>query len=282
MDTDGKHGSGSLAELLRLVRYEVIPMAATEDEVLEFVPKDVTVTVTASPTKGLDATLELVERLAARGFRVVPHIAARLVVDEVHLKEIVDRLRAAGVDDIFVPAGDANPPAGRYGAALPLLADLTELGRPFSQVGITGYPEGHATIDDDVLIQAMWDKRAHATYIVSNLCFDAKVLRAWIARVRRRYVTLPIHLGIAGPVETAKLLSVATKIGVGQSVRFLGAHPWWFLQLARPGSYAPERLLRRTGEVLTTPESGVAGLHVFTFNQIAATERWRRRLLEMP
>ena len=281
MDTNGKHGSGSLAELLRLVRYEVIPMAATEDEVLEFVPKDVTVTVTASPTKGLDATLGLAERLAARGFRVVPHIAARLVVDEVYLKEIVDRLQAAGIDDIFVPAGDANPPAGKYDAALPVLAELSELGRPFSHVGITGYPESHATIDDDVLIQAMWDKRAHATYIVSNLCFDAKVLQAWIARVRRRHVRLPIQLGIAGPVETTKLLSVASKIGVGQSVRFLGAHPWWFLRLARPGGYAPERLLRQTGEVLTTPESGVAGLHVFTFNQIAATERWRQRLMGM-
>ena len=73
MDTRGEQLSGSLAELLRLVRYEVIPLAATEDEVLEFVPKDVTVTITASPTKGLDATLGLAERLAARGFRVVPH-----------------------------------------------------------------------------------------------------------------------------------------------------------------------------------------------------------------
>ena len=36
-----------------------------------------TVTVTASPVKGLEPTVDLAERLAARGYRVVPHLAAR-------------------------------------------------------------------------------------------------------------------------------------------------------------------------------------------------------------
>ena len=42
-------------------------------------------TVTASPVKGLDATIELTERLAARGYRVVPHLAARSVTSDAHL-----------------------------------------------------------------------------------------------------------------------------------------------------------------------------------------------------
>ncbi|WP_328476627.1 5,10-methylenetetrahydrofolate reductase [Streptomyces sp. NBC_00377] len=269
-----------LGALLHSVRYEVLPARATEEKVLAHLPRDAVVTVTASPVKGLEPTLGLATRLSAHGYRVVPHVPARLLRDEVHLKEVVDRLRAAGVDDVFLPAGDADPPAGVYDGALPVLRALSGLGRPFARVGVTGYPESHPLIHDDLTVQAMWDKREHATYLVSNLCFDARVLGEWIARIRRREITLPLHVGVAGPVQRAKLLSMATKIGVGESTRFLTRHPSWFLRFATPGGYAPEGLLARAEKALTAPAAGVAGLHLFTFNQIAETEKWRRALLE--
>lgn len=93
-------------------------------------------------------------------------------------------------------------------------------------------------------------------------------------------MTLPVHVGVAGPVQRAKLLSMATKIGVGESTRFLTRHASWFVRFAAPGGYSPEKLLTRTEKALTDPASGVAGLHLFTFNQIAETERWRRSLLD--
>ncbi|MER6959739.1 MULTISPECIES: 5,10-methylenetetrahydrofolate reductase [unclassified Streptomyces] len=269
-----------LKALLESVRYEVLPAGATEDKVLAHVPRDVVVTVTASPVKGLEPTLDLAGRLAAHGYRVVPHVPARLLRDDAHLQEVAGRLREAGVDDVFVPAGDANPPAGAYDGALPVLRRLSELGRPFAHVGVTGYPESHPLIHDDVTIQAMWDKRAHATNIVSNLCFDPRVLGEWIARIRQRDVTLPLYVGVAGPVQRAKLLSMATKIGVGESTRFLTKHASWFLRFATPGGYSPERLLARAEGALTGPSAGVAGLHLFTFNQVAETEAWRRAVLE--
>ncbi|MGW0816486.1 5,10-methylenetetrahydrofolate reductase [Streptomyces viridiviolaceus] len=270
----------SVRALLSSVRYEVLSAKATEDKVLAHVPRDIAVTVTASPVKGLEPTLGLATRLAAHGCRVVPHVPARLVRDEVHLKDVVDRLRGAGVDDVFVPAGDADPPAGPYDGALPLPRRLGELGSPFTRVGITGYPESHPLIHDDLTVQAMWDKRTHATYIVSNLCFDPRLLGDWVVRVRRRGVTLPLRVGVAGPVQRAKLLSMAARIGVGESTRFLTGHASWFLRFAAPGGYSPDRLLARSAEALTAPSAGVAGLHVFTFNQIAETERWRRALLD--
>lgn len=273
-------GAVGLRALLDSVRYEVLPAKATEDKVLAHVPRDVVVTVTASPVKGLEPTLALAERLAGHGYRVVPHVPARLLRDEVHLKEVASRLREAAVDDVFVPAGDADPPAGPYEGALPVLRKLSELGDPFTHVGITGYPESHPLIHDDLTIQAMWDKREHATYLVSNLCFDPRVLGEWIARVRGRDVTLPVHVGVAGPVQRAKLLAMATKIGVGESTRFLTKHASWFVRFAAPGGYSPEKLLTRAEEALTRPSAGVAGLHLFTFNQIAETEAWRRALLE--
>jgi methylenetetrahydrofolate reductase (NADPH) len=87
-------------------------------------------------------------------------------------------------------------------------------------------------------------------------------------------------VGVAGPVQRAKLLSMAAKIGVGESTRFLTRHGSWFLRFATPGGYSPERLLVRSAEALTAPSAGVAGLHLFTFNQIAETEGWRRAVLE--
>src|SRR6202042_2360152 len=136
--------------------------------VLAWVPREVTVTVTASPVKGLEPTLALTERLSAHGYATVPHLSARLVADSAQLADIVARLTAAGVSDVFVPAGDADPPAGAFHSALDLLDQLTAMGRPFARVGITGYPESHPKIEDDITVQAMWDKRHHATYIVSN------------------------------------------------------------------------------------------------------------------
>lgn len=275
----GKSWQQPMTGLLANVRYEVLPTKSAAERVSAAVPHDVTIAVTASPSKGLEPTVELAESLAGGGYRVVPHLSARLVVDAVHLKEIVQRLHAAGIDDIFVPAGDADPPVGKYDAALPMLADLTDLESPFTEVGITGYPQSHPFIDDDVTVQAMWDKRMHATYIVSNLCFDAKAVARWVRRVRRRGLTLPIHLGVAGPVERTKLLAVATKIGVGESTRFLASHRRQFLRLAAPGGYSPERLLHRVTRHLNPFETGVAGLHMYTFNQVAETERWRQGML---
>jgi methylenetetrahydrofolate reductase (NADPH) len=278
MRASGRTGSEAVRGLLRNARYEVIPTATVEAKILASVPRDVTVTVTASPTKGLDATLDLAMSLAAAGYRVVPHVSARLVRDRDHLSEIVERLAAVGIVDVFVPAGDAEQPAGSYEGSLPLLADLTAIGSPFSSVGITGYPETHPSIDDDITVQAMWDKRVHATNIVSNLCFDAKTIRTWLQRIRRRGVDLPVYLGLAGPVETTKLLAMAGKIGVGESTRFLTNHVSWFMRLAKPGGYSPERLLTQITSA-TSADDNIAGLHLFTFNQVAETEAWRQGLL---
>lgn len=268
-----------LTGVLERARYEVLPTAKVEAAILESVPLDVTVTVTASPSKGLGATLDLTERLTEQGYRVVPHLAARMVSGRDELEKIVERLVTAGITNVFCPAGDADPPAGDYVGALELLEDLTAMGSPFADVGITGYPESHPAIEDDVAIQSMWDKRRHATYIVSNLCFDPDVIGTWVRRIRRRGVEQPVLIGLPGPVERAKLLSMATKIGVGQSVRFLSTHVGTFARIAAPGGFSPERFLHKASTVLADPDLRVEGLHLFTFNQIAETQRWRESLL---
>jgi methylenetetrahydrofolate reductase (NADH) len=274
-------GLARVAPLLRSPRYEVFPAASTEQAVLDWVPRELTVTVTASPARGLEPTLALATALAGHGYTAVPHVTARLVRDDAHLADIVARLTTAGISDIFVPAGDADPPAGRFHSALELLEQLAEMGRPFARVGITGYPESHPKIGDDITVQSMWDKRRHATYLVSNMCFDPATLRRWITRVRARGVTLPLLVGLAGPVDRARLLRMATVAGVSESARFLAGHTEWFLRLGVPGGYSPQRLLDRVSGTLTDPASAVEGLHIFTFNQLRQTEEWRRQMLAL-
>lgn len=269
-----------LSRLLEQVRYEVLPTASVVDEVYSHLPTGATVTVTASPARGMEETVDIAERLAALGFDVVPHLAARMIQGESQLAEITERLRLAGVTKVFVPAGDAEPAPGCYRSALQVLEDLAIAGNPFDEVGITGYPESHPSINDDLTVQAMWDKRHHATQVVSNLTFDPDVLATWIDRVRARGVALPILIGLPGPVERLKLLRMATRIGVGESARFLAKNGGLFARIAAPGGYDPLRFLGRAAETLGLPASNVAGLHLFTFNQVAETEAWRVAQLE--
>jgi methylenetetrahydrofolate reductase (NADPH) len=266
----------TVTDLLQHPRYEVIPSSGTEEAVVEHVPLEVTMTVTTSPAKGLEPTLALSERLAERGYRVVPHIAARHVRDRVHLAEIVERLQATGASDVLVLAGDAETPAGEFDGALPLLQALAELGQPFRDVGITGYPESHAVISDAATIKAMFAKEAFSTYIVSQICFDPRATATWMRAVWDRGTRLPIHIGLPGAVPGTKLLQVCERIRVGDSIRLLRAD-----ESTLSGEFDPDALVRGLDESLgDDAPPNLGGFHIFTFNALAETERWRGRLLE--
>jgi methylenetetrahydrofolate reductase (NADPH) len=274
-----KPARSTLIRLLENARYEVLPTPSAEDTLLEHVPRDRTITVTASPSKGLESTFELAERLSGHGYDVVPHVAARMVGGRSELTEIADRLTGKGITSIFVPGGDAEA-VGDYADALSMLEDLAAIGSPFQHVGVTGYPESHPTISDDLTVQSMWDKRRYATHIVSNLTFDPASVRDWVRRLRSRGITMPLLVGVPGPVERTKLLAMATRIGVGESTRFLVKHKGTFARLAAPGGFTGQRFLEQCAPALAEPGSLVEGLHVFTFNQIPATEAWRTEELE--
>src|SRR5262245_40024342 len=270
----------AVVEALRRPRFEVLPLDGIVDVVAEHLPADVTITVTASPARGTARTLEVAEALAAQGRRVVPHLSARQVRDRAELRAVLARLRACGVEDVFVVAGDLPEPAGVFGGALDLLVAMAEAGPRPDRVGITGYPERHPFIHDDVTIQAMWDKRRFASYIVSQLCFQPKVVAAWVRRVRRRGVDLPIHVGVAGPVDAARLLRICSRVGVASSARFARRHAGWLPHLLRAGGYRPGHLVDGLAGSLADPAMGIAGLHVYTFNEVASAERWRRQALD--
>jgi methylenetetrahydrofolate reductase (NADPH) len=263
----------ALADALRRPRFEVLPLDGIEDQVLEHLGTDVKVTVTASPHRGLEATLELSERLARAGYPVVPHLSARLVRDRVHLEEAVARLTAAGVRELFVPAGDATEPGAFTGAA-DLLRAMGPLRAAFDDIGITGYPESHHLISDEETIQAMFAKAPMATCIISQICFDAGTIAGWVREVRRRGTHLPIWIGMPGSVDHAKLVRISMKIGLGESTRFLRHHRNWMSRLMTR-QFKPDPLLRGLAPLVADGDAGIAGFHLYTFNEVERTERWR-------
>ncbi|TMC51816.1 MAG: 5,10-methylenetetrahydrofolate reductase [Chloroflexi bacterium] len=266
------------AALLRTPRYEIFPTDDVLDVVARHVPKEVTITVTASPRRGLPATVQLAIQLARLGYTVIPHLSARLIRDHAELGQILEAIRPAGIRGIFVVAGDAREPAGDFPDALSLLGALPP-DHGLAEIGVTGYPESHPFIHDDVTIQAMWDKRRFATYIVSNMSFDPEAVKRWVERVRRRGVELPIYIGMAGVADPARLLRLSTKIGVADAARFLRGHPSWLARMFRPGGYEPGRFVNALMPDIAQAERRIAGLHVFTFNEIEPTERWRQDML---
>ena len=272
--------SAALIALLNRPRYEVLPLEGAEEGVLAHLPREGSrVTITASPRKGPEATLDLSERLARHGYTVVPHLSARLVRDREHLAEALARLRAAGVHELFVPAGDAREPVGEFSGAADLLTAMASDREGFTEIGITGYPESHHLISDEDTIQAMFEKAPMATCIISQICFDAEVICTWIDRVRARGTHLPIWIGLPGIVDYTRLLRISTSIGLGESTRFLRAHGGWARRLMTR-RFKPDNLLEALGPCLASRDTNVAGFHLYTFNELEGTERWRRRTLE--
>jgi methylenetetrahydrofolate reductase (NADPH) len=270
----------ALIEALRRPRYEVIPLPGIEDQVLEHVPKHVKLTVTASPKKGIGPTLELAERLSGEGFGAAPHLSARLIRARAQLGEILARLREADIRDVFVVAGDAPEPAGEFEGSGALLEAMDAFGHDLEEVGITGYPESHPLISDEVTIQAMYQKEPHATYITSQICFDTGTINDWVLRVRRRGVELPIYVGMPGAVGMTKLVRISSNIGLGESARFLQKYGNWFWRMFMPGGYSPNALVEGVSASLGDPERKVRGFHVYTFNEVGKTEAWRLEALE--
>ncbi|MEE8339944.1 MAG: hypothetical protein V3R56_07345, partial [Xanthomonadales bacterium] len=138
-----------LASLLDQAYLEVFPTRTIIDRLIH-IPRHSYVAITCSPVHGLEPTLKLVEQLRAlpeeRQLKLIPHVAARMIQDKGHLREILARLEAARVESVFIPAGDAPQPVGEYACALDVLRDMAEIGHAIEDVGIAAHPEGHPQV----------------------------------------------------------------------------------------------------------------------------------------
>lgn len=268
---------GAIERLVREADIEVIPLKGA-DEKLSVVPTSTLVTITCSVKLGLERTLEHTEKAVKAGYRVIPHLAARQVPDEAYLREFVGRIGDMGIKDLYVIGGDAPEPAGPYDAALQILEALAGFEHPIESIGVGCYPEGHPSVSDEALFEALKAKQPYAKYMASQLCFDPKAMVSWLTKMRAAGITLPLHVGLAAPMQARKLIELSMKIGVGTSVRYLTKQHGFIGNLLRGSSYKPEDLLIGMGDALTAPGMGIEALHLFSFNQIAPTVEWQQRI----
>jgi methylenetetrahydrofolate reductase (NADPH) len=270
--------SAALAGVLRAPTFELVPLKNALEQAA-FLPAGATVSVTASPAKGIEATVALCEELQALGFRAVPHLSARMIRDRGHLAELIAWMEGAGVDRAFVVGGDAKEP-GDFPDGLALLREMAEIGHPLSEIGIPCYPQGHSFIADAPLLEALRAKAAFASYMTTQLCFDPVAIRTWLADRRAEGITLPVHVGLPGVAEPQRLLAISARIGVADTHRFLVKNTQFIARLIRSGGfYRPDGLLEGLAPVIADPASGIVDLHLYTFNAVDVTERWRHEFL---
>jgi len=271
--------SAALASVLRAPTFELVPLKNALEQAA-FLPAGATVSVTASPAKGIEATVALCEQLQALGFRAVPHLSARMIRDRAHLAELIAWLEGAGVDRAFVVGGDAKEP-GDYPDGLSLLREMAEIGHPLSEIGIPCYPQGHAFIADGPLLDALRAKAAFASYMTTQLCFDPAAIGSWLADRRAEGLALPVHIGLPGVAEPQRLLAISARIGVADTHRFLVKNTQFIARLIRSGGfYRPDGLLEGLAPVIADPANGIVDMHLYTFNAVDVTERWRQGFLD--
>lgn len=261
--------------------FELVPLKNLDAQ-LPSLPPGSRVSVTCSPAKGIDATLDLTERLVGLGLQPTPHIAARLVRDRAHVRAIAARCRTLGIDEAFVMAGDEEDPIGAYDGAAAFLRHFATAAHGLERIGVAGYPDGHLFIYRDALHDALHEKQQILAsagvdgWVSTQMCFDSGAIRSWLTGERTSGLTLPVRLGVPGPVDRAKLITMGLKVGVGQSLRYLSKNRSGLQRLMTTTSYDPGCLLESLGRDLKP--LGVEGVHLFTFNQIAGCVAWHEGL----
>ena len=274
--------SASMRDLVADLHYEIVPMKSI-DQAIEDLPAGAHVSVTCSPAKGIAATQEYTEQLIELGHRPVPHFSARLVEGPEHVAELATWLRDRKVPEVFVIAGDAAEPAGPYEGALPFIRDLLAADPGVDRVGITGYPDGHAMIDDAEIARQLHAKQAVLAeagvggWVSTQMCFDEAKIRSWLVAERAAGLTLPVQLGVPGVVDRARLMTMGTRLGIGASMRYLAKNRSTVMHMMSPGGFDPTDMVIAFAD--DAQQLGIEALHSFTFNAVADTRAWQETIV---
>ena len=112
--------------------------------------------------------------------------------------------------------------------------------------------------------------------MTTQLCFDPAKIGGWIAARRAEGIETQVLVGVAGVTEPQRLLAISARIGVRDSRRFVAGNLRFVARLVRSGGhYRPDALLGDLAPAVADPRMRIAGLHIYTFNQVRATVEWR-------
>ncbi|AZZ49472.1 methylenetetrahydrofolate reductase [Rathayibacter rathayi] len=249
-------------------RFEIIPAEDIGERAMRAFPDPsaVTLTVTSLPKHGTGRTADCAVELAGRGFRVVPHLAARNVEGRGALERVLRRMDAAGIDEAFVISGDATSAAGSYSTSLELIRDAREIA-PGLALDIAGYPEGHPRLSDESIERHLRERAPFIRSIVTQMCFDVDAVVRYADRLRAQGITADLWAGVPGPVERSRLLTLGARIGVGSSLGFLRRSTSVAGGLLRGRRFDPSAFVAR---LESAAGERLAGLHVYTFNELGS------------
>ena len=268
--------------LIADARYEVIPMKNLESQI-EFIPTGASVSVTCSPAKGQQATLDLAARIVDLGHVTVPHLSARLAEDATAVKRLGAFCRDHGLTEVFLVAGDAPEPVGPYDGVVSFLRDFLDTDHGLSRIGVTAYPDGHALIEQSVVHEALHAKQALLEeagipgFASTQMCFDLTTWKDWAVAERAAGLKLPLHIGVPGVIDRTKLFTMGMRLGIGNSMRFVKKNGGVLGRLFKPGGYDPNKLITPLSK--QARELNIEGLHLFTFNNVQATAQWQQKML---
>jgi methylenetetrahydrofolate reductase (NADPH) len=270
--------NGVIANALEKAYLEIIPAPGIEDRI-EPIPAGSYVSITCSPVHGIGPTLELMDKLANRDLKLIPHMAARVIKDKAHLREILAHMQGVGINSVFCPGGDAPEAAGIYESSLHMLRDMADIGHDIEEVGVAAHPEGHAMVNDEELVNILIQKQEVANYLVTQMCFDSELLIRWLRQIRNEGVKLQAWIGLPGVADRTKLFKLSMRIGVGQSAKMLLRQKDLLKKMLQLKPYQPDELLEGLAPYLADKALDIPGFHLFSFNDIERTERWRQETI---
>ncbi|WP_313605075.1 methylenetetrahydrofolate reductase [Rhizobium sp.] len=282
---DEKTERASFGALLDGYSIEVMPRTAAKIENFrEFLPAGMRVYIAHIDGTPIEDMVTTAKRLTDDGYAVMPHVPARLIRDKAMLEDWISRyVNEAGVSQALLLAGGLSSPRGELESSLQLL-ETGLFGRyGFKRLNVAGHPEGNKDIDKDgttrLVDRALKFKQAYSENsdaemaIVTQFAFDARSIIRWTERIAEAGVTLPIHLGVAGPTKLQTLIKFAISCGVGPSLSVLQRRAMDLSKLLVP--YEPDEFLTDIANYKAThPQSLIDEIHVFPLGGIRASADW--------
>ncbi len=219
-------------------------------------------------------------RLKRAGHIPMPHVAARHLESAAQAERLAERLKDAGVDRILVIGGDRAAPAGPYDSSLAVMRTGAFQKAGITRMAIGGFPEGNPHIPEKILNEALDAKVGFARNaglqlsIITQFCFKAEPVIAWVKAVRARGIAVPIRVGLAGPAGLLTLMRYAVRCGVGNSLYVLKENPAFAKILVERG---PEPIIRGLAASIADGDGrklGISGLHFYVFGGFKKTMDW--------
>lgn len=248
-------------------------------------PKGTEVYVAFVPGESHAKIVSASVKIRRAGLEPVPHLVARSIPNAAHLDNFLAALAGeAGVDRVLSIGGDIPQPAGPFTSSLDLIRTGALQKHGITKFGISAYPEPHPKIAADKVEESVAGKFAYIkenaldVWFVSQFCFEAAPIEAWLDKRRAQGIDLPFRAGIAGPASRKTLWKYALYCGIGNSLKALGSRPETMQQLAF--REAPDALVSDVARLAQKrPELKIAGFHLFTFGGVPDTAKWASELL---